>query len=96
MTRAPDSPGLHVLTEANPRNPARPITVIVQRHQLAPHDVMASIRIATIHELQQLMRRLKAQHDRLIAERRARVSPESCRAGGPVPRRPTLDEMDGE
>lgn len=88
------APGIHVVTLSNPAG--RPITVIVQCHQLAPHDVVGRLEIHSIAELQKLLRQIKRQHDALIEDVRARVRPESCGTGGPVPRRPSLDEMDGD
>jgi hypothetical protein len=92
----PLGPGLHVLTEPDPVRPERPVTVIVQCHEQPPHQVVNSIRIRAISQLQQLMRSLKRQHDTLIEETRARVRPKSCGSGQQVPRRPTLYEMDGD
>jgi hypothetical protein len=89
------TPGLHVIEERNPAT-GRPQTRIVECHDLPPHDVIGSVAIRSVSQLQALRRRLKAREDVLLEETRARVRPEACHGGGQVPRRPRLDEMDGE
>lgn len=90
-------PGIHVVSEPDRKRPGRDVTVIIQRHELRPHAVTGRIQVDTVSQLMQLRRKLKAQEDLLLEETRARAQrPEACGSGHQVPRRPTLDEIDGD
>ncbi len=70
--------------------------VIVECHDLPPHDVIGRVEVRAASHLQALIRQLKSRLDEILEETRARVRPEACHGGGQVERAPRLDELDGD